>query len=185
MGNPEILLTNEQIQQKVDELAAAISSSYGQNTVQVLGLLDNSFIFVADLVRRITSPVICHLIKVDMHDVVENGFERRSISYSPAIEVKGRHILIVDLVLQTGVTHDHLIQQLQMKGAASVKLAVLIDKPDERRVSLQPDFSAFQLEGQFLVGYGMGFQGRYRNLPHVGTLKDVAANESRSAMTRA
>lgn len=174
MDGLEVLLSEDQIQEKVAGMAEAISRAYGQRTVHLVGLLENSFIFMADLVRKLTCPVACHFTKLEMKDVVENGHERRLIAYTPPVEVTGRDILVVDCVLQTGVTHDHLMQQFVTKGASSVKLAVLIDKSDERHVSLQPDFYGFQLQGHFLVGYGMGFRDQYRNLSYVGTLKRSA-----------
>lgn len=170
MDTLQILLTEQQIQEKVTEMAAAISKAYGGKSVYVVGLLDNSFMFVADLVRRLTCPVSCTFTKQIMKDVKENGFDRRLVEYAPPVEAKGRHLLLVDTVLQTGITHDHFMSQCVTKGAASVKLATLIDKTDDRHVPLQPDYSGFQMEGHFLVGYGMAFGELYRNLPHIASL---------------
>lgn len=178
MAKLEVLLSEEQIQQKVAEMAAAISQAYGQRAVRVVGLLENGFLFMADLVRRLTCPVICQFVKVDMRDVVEDGHERRLVVYTPRLEVHGQDLLLVDSVLHTGVTLDHLIQQFRAKGAASVKIAVLIDKTDERRVPLEPDFAGFKMEHRFLVGYGMGHRDLHRNLPYVATLEEGRAEES-------
>jgi hypoxanthine phosphoribosyltransferase len=179
MSKLEVLLSEEQIQQKVSELAATISQAYGQRTVHVIALLENGFMFMPDLVRQLTCPVVCQFVKVEMTDVVEQGHERRVVVHTPKLEVQGQDLLLADCVLHTGITLDHLVQQFLAKGAASVKTAVLVDKIDERRVALNPDFAGFQMQGRFLVGYGMGHREQYRNLPYVGTLtKDEARKSS-------
>jgi hypoxanthine phosphoribosyltransferase len=172
MSSPEILLSEEQIQQKVAELAAAVVRHYGNpaQPVHIVCLLDNGFMFMADLIRRLPFPVICQFVKLETRDVTEDGHERRLVIYTPHIDVRGKDLLLVDCVLHTAITLDHLIQQFVAKGARSVKTAVLIDKTDERRVALDPDFAGFQLQGRFLVGYGLGHQEQYRNLPYVGSL---------------
>lgn len=175
----EILLTKEQIQQKVGEMAAAISQMYAGRDLHLVGVLDNAFMFVADLVRGITCPVRCSLVRAEMRDVIEAGHERRLIAYTPSLDVKGQDVLLVDCVLQTGVTQEHLIEQFRAKGAASVRSAALIDKSDERRVPLEADFVGFKVQAPFLVGYGMGDGTRHRNLPYVATVKVVAAGGSR------
>ncbi len=175
----EILLTEQQIQDKVRELAAAISQLYGQRTVHLIGLLHNGFMFAADLARRLTCPVVCDFVRVDMQDVLEDGHERRLIRYGPRLEVRNQDLLLADCVLHTGVVQDHLIQQFRAKGAASIRVAVLIDKSEERHVDLQPDFAGFQLQNRFLIGYGLGHKGLYRNLPYVAALESVLVEEAR------
>ena len=181
MAKPEVLLSEEQIQQKVAEMGAAISQFYGQKKVHVVGLLDNGFIFMADLARRLTCPAVCQFVKMETHDVTEGGHERRLVVYTPHLEVRNQDLLLVDCVLHTGVTLDHLIQQFRAKGAASIRTAVLIDKNDERHVELAPDFAGFQLHGRFLVGYGLGYEELYRNLPYVGTYGAGPAGKSPAA----
>ena len=184
MMNPEVLLSEQQIQQKVAEMGAAISRVFGQRLVHLVGLLDNGFMFMADLARHLTCPVVCQFVKLETHDVMEDGRERRLLVYTPNLDVQGQDLLLVDCVLQTGVTLDHLMQQFRAKGASSVRTAVLIDKKDERRVALEPDFAGFQMQGRFLVGYGMGHQELYRNLPYVGA-QAVSSNEKTPAATAA
>jgi len=171
----EILLTEEQIQQRVSEMAAAISRTYADKEVHLVGLLDNAFIFVADLVRQLTCPVSCSLVYVDIRDVVENGHDRRLITHYPSLDVNGQDILLVDCILHTGVTQEHLIQQFRVKGAASIRTATLIDKSGERRVPLEPEFVGFKLDGPMMVGYGMGAGKRYRNLPYIARMAPKAA----------
>lgn len=164
----DVILSEAQIQQKVAEMAAAISKVYGQRTLHVIGLLDNGFMFMADLARRLTCPVVCQFVKLETHDVMENGHERRQVIYTPRLEPRGKDLLLVDCLLHTGVTLEHLMQQFVAKGARSIKIAVLVDKTDERRVPLEPDFFGFQMQAEYMVGYGLGHDELYRNLPYIG-----------------
>ena len=168
MQPPVVLLTEEQIQQRVVELAGQIETANGGRTLWVVGILDNGAMFACDLVRRLHCPVVCQFLRMESVDQMEGGYERRHIVYTPNLDVVGKDILLVDAVLQTGVTLDHLIHQMLVKKARSVKTAVLIDRPEERRVQLEPDFWGFQVAGRFLVGYGLGYRDLYRNLPYVG-----------------
>lgn len=174
MQTLETLLDTQQVQVKVKELAEAISKAYGEKEIRVVGVLDNAFMFVSDLVRQLTCPVTCNFTKMVINDLLENGHERRAISFQPPVEVTGKDVLVVDCVLQTGITHDHLIQQFHLHGARSVKLAVLVDKCDERRLPIQPDFKGVEIEGRFLVGYGMDYREKYRNLPYVAAVAGAA-----------
>ena len=166
-----VVLTEEQIRTKVAELGAQISADAKGRTQNVVAVLDNGFMMMADLVRHLSCPVVCQFVKLETRDTVEDGHERREIFYTPLGEIKDQDFLLVDAVLHTGITLEHLVNQLQSKGARAVKTAVLIDKPEERRVSLQADYWGFQIKGHYLVGYGLGHQELYRNLPHVADLK--------------
>lgn len=176
MQGPEVLLSEEQIGKRVAEMAGQIAAGNQGRTLHVVAILDNGFMFMCDLVRHLKGPVVCQFIKAETHDIVENGKERRHILYTPGLDVEGKDILLVDAILQTGVTLDHLIHQFLVKKARSVRTAVLVDRPEERRVGLQPDFSGFEIQGQnrFLVGYGLGHQDLYRNLPYIGELAGQA-----------
>ncbi len=176
---PEVLLTEEQIREKVAEMAGQISSGGNGRTLHVVAILDNGFMFMCDLVRHMAGPVVCQFVKIETVDRVEDGKERRHIIYTPSLDVKGKDILLVDAILQTGITLDHLVQQFLIKKARSVKTAVLIDRPEERRVDMEPDFWGFRLAGRFLVGYGLGYRDLYRNLPYVGDLGNSGQGSKR------
>jgi hypoxanthine phosphoribosyltransferase len=175
MESAEVLLSEEQIRKRVAELGAQISSDVGGemggSRLHVVAVLDNGFMFMSDLVRSMKCKVICQFIKMETHDLLQDGHERRQILYTPIVGIKDNDFLLVDAVLHTGVTLDHLIQQFLSKGARSVKTAVLIDKPEERRVNLNPDYWGFQITGRYLVGYGLGHHELSRNLPYVADLK--------------
>jgi hypoxanthine phosphoribosyltransferase len=170
----DVVLSTEQIQNRVREMAVQISQQLSPELdgrpLHVAAMLDNGFMFMSDLVRHMTVPVVCQFLKLESKDLVENGHERRQIVHTPIVSIEGRDFLLMDAVLHTGLTMDYLVQQMQRKGARSVRTAVLIDKPEERRVDVKPDYWAFRVSGRFLVGYGLGYQDLYRNLPYVANM---------------
>lgn len=174
MPSPDVLLTEDQIRHRVKEMGAQVSqlaqSENNGRPLFVTAVLDNGFMFMCDLVRNLTVPVVCQFLKLEARDMIEQGHPRRQILHTPLTGIEGNDFLLVDAVLHTGLTMDYLVQQFIRKGARSVKTAVLIDKPEERRVDLKPDFWGFRVSGRYLVGYGLSHNDLYRNLPFVGNL---------------
>jgi hypoxanthine phosphoribosyltransferase len=161
---PRIILSAQQIQSRIEEMARHISDDYRGKTLCVIGVLENGFIFMADLVRHLAIPVVCQFLTVDSKEASASTTE---IRFSPEPDVKGRHVLLVEILVQSGVTSEFLLRNLMGRGASSVKLAVLLDKQSARRVSLQPDYFGFLVEEAFVVGYGLGAPDLGRNLPYV------------------
>jgi len=148
-----------------------ISGDYAGEPVYAVGILENGFMFVADLVRRFTCPVVCHFLTMETVDTQETGHqERRNIAYGHLPNVEGKNILLVDALVDSGITLDHLVQQLWVKKPKSVRTAALVDREDRRRVLLHLNYAGFAWDGGHLVGYGMEKGGLYRNLPYVATL---------------
>jgi hypoxanthine phosphoribosyltransferase len=172
MNGPRIeplrpVITTDQIQKRVKELARQISDDYSGQTIQMLAVLENAFMFLADLVRALDVPVVCQFIKPKYtrppsgasHDVMEIFF-----SHEP--DIRGQHILLVEGLVHSGVTSEFLMSDLRSRGAASVKLVTLLDRQSARRVPLQPDYFGFLVDETFLVGYGLGAaEQTNRNLP--------------------
>jgi len=163
------VITTEQIQKRVKELARQISDDYKGQTVQMLAVLENAFMFQADLVRALDVPVVCQFIKPRYtrppsgaaQDVMEIFF-----SHEP--DIRGQHILLVEGLVHSGVTSEFLMSDLRARGAASVKLVTLLDRQAARRVPLQPDYFGFLVDETFLVGYGLGaVEQTSRNLPYL------------------
>ena len=163
------VITSEQIQKRVKELGRQISDDYKGQTIQMLAVLENAFMFLADLVRTVDVPIVCQFIKPrysrpqagSTTDVMEIFF-----SHEP--EIKGQHILLVEGLVHSGVTSEFLIGDLRSRGAASVKLVTLLDRQAARRVALQPDYFGFLVDETFLVGYGLGaVEQTNRNLPYL------------------
>ncbi len=161
---PRILLSAEQISKRVQEMARQISHDFRGKTIHVVGVMENGFIFMADLVRELETPVVCQFVKAEFNDSNPNTTE---IFFSPEVDVKGQHVLLVEALVQSGVTSEFLMRNLAGRGAASVKLAVLLDKQSARRVSLQPDYFGFLMNESFVVGYGLGNPHLGRNLPYI------------------
>ena len=164
-----MLLTAEQIQKRVRELAQQISHDYHGQTLTTVAVLENGFMFMADLVRHLQVPVLCHFIKPQMRQKSHGGSPATEIFYSPGIDVRGHQILLVEGLVQSGVTSDFLLQALRNRGAASVKLAAFLDKSAARRVELKPDYFGFILDESYVVGYGLGAPDVGRNLPYIAT----------------
>jgi len=172
---PRQVITSEQIQKRVRELGRQISNDYEGETIQLLAVLENAFMFLADLVRALDVPVVCQFIK-PKYTRPQGGSapEVMEIFFSHEPEIRGQHVLLVEGVVHSGVTSEFLMSDLRARGAASVKLVTLLDRQAARRVPLQPDYFGFLVDETFLVGYGLGAPEQTgRNLPYV-----VAANQS-------
>jgi hypoxanthine phosphoribosyltransferase len=157
-----------QLATRVAQLGRAISRDFSGRTVDVVIVLENSIMFAADLLRRISPPVVCHFVRSDVRDVKHAGHDRREIFFSQAPRLKGRDVLVVDAVLNTGITQEFLYRRLMETGPRSLRLAVLLDRPGDRRVDLKPDYFGFSVASNYLAGYGMaGSRGWFRNLPYI------------------
>jgi hypoxanthine phosphoribosyltransferase len=172
---PRPVISSDQIQKRVKELARQISDDYKGQTVQMLAVLENAFMFQADLVRAIEVPVVCQFIKPRYtrppsgasSDVMEIFF-----SHEP--DIRGQHILLVEGLVHSGVTSEFLMSDLRSRGAASVKLVTLLDRQAARRVPLQPDYFGFLVDETFLVGYGLGaVEQTNRNLPYLAAANPI------------
>ena len=164
------VISAEQIQKRVKELGRQISDDYKGQTVQMLAVLENAFMFQADLVRAVQVPVVCQFIK-PRYTKGQAG-EIMEIFFSHEPDIKGQHILLVEGLVHSGVTSEFLMSDLRARGAASVKLVTLLDRQSARRVSLQPDYFGFLVDEAFLVGYGLGaVEQTNRNLPYLAAVK--------------
>jgi len=178
----KVAYTRQRLATRVSQLGRTISRDYAGRTLDVVVVLENSFLFGADLVREISRPVVCHFVRSQIRDVRMGGFERREIFFSAPPAIRGRDVLVVDAVLNTGVTQDFLLKRLEEGHPRSLRLAVLFDKPAARKVNLQPTYAGFAAASKYWVGYGLsgGPHGLHRNLPYVA----VSAARSRGASRR-
>ena len=172
----------KRISARVAQLGRQISRDYAKRELDVVVILDGAFIFASDLVRHITVPTKCHFVRSEVRQVHVGGHERREIFFSYDPELSARDLLVVDAVLHSGVTLDFLIKRLQESRPGSLRVAVLIDKPKDRKVDLKPDYFGFAAASNHLVGYGLpGADGLYRNLPYVGSMHKRQGNRSKRA----
>ena len=164
-----MVIPADQIQKRIRDMARQISDDYRGQTVHALALLENGFMFMADLVRALEVPVICQFIKPKYRTQDENGpGEVLEIFFSHEPDIRGQHLLLVEGLVHSGVTSEFLMEDLRSRGAASVKLAALLDRQSARRVKLQPDYFGFLVDEAFLVGYGLGApEQTNRNLPYL------------------
>jgi hypoxanthine phosphoribosyltransferase len=162
-----------EIAERVAALAAEITHAYEGRELTLLGALEDSFVFLSDLLRSLRLPLRTSFLRYDHQSLA--GVQ--DISFSTQMDVSRRDIILVEGVLETGVTQEYLIRQLGSHGAASVKLCVLLDKPDRRRVALEPDWRAFETHESYVFGYGLSFQERFRELPYLATFAHAGASE--------
>lgn len=175
----KVAFTRRRLSSRVSQLGRRISRDYAGRTLHVVVMLENSFLFAADLVREISRPVVCHFVRSETRDVSVSGHDRREVFFSAPPSLRGRDVLLVDAILNTGVTQDFLLKRLELGRPRSLRLAVLFDKPESRRVNLQPAYTGFAAASNHWVGYGLcGRGGLYRNLPYVG-LSGAASRTSR------
>ena len=167
----EIMLSEQQIKAKVQELGQRISQDYRGESVVLIGILKGSVIFLADLVRCISVPVVFDFMAVSSYGsgTQSSGVVRvlKDLDHS----ITGKHVLIVEDIVDTGLTLNYLINNLKSRGAASLKVCTLLDKPERRKVNIQIDYHGFSIPDQFVVGYGLDFNSNYRNFPYIAVLK--------------
>ena len=166
----KVLFTEQQIRKRVRELAARLNRELGQNPVLIVSVLENAFVFTADLIRALKGPVYCSFVRADIRDSAVGGVETREITYTPSVNATGKDVILVDGILQSGMTFDHLYRYLTGQGPSSLRTMVLVEKTDERKVDLPLDFVGFKATGNFVVGYGLGQDGKYKNLSYIGQL---------------
>jgi hypoxanthine phosphoribosyltransferase len=159
----------DRIAARVGTLGTEISRYCQGRRLDVVVTLDRGFIFAADLVRRIDAPVVCHFVREDVRDVDHGGHARREVFFGSHPELNGRDVLVVDAVLESGVTQEFLLRRLGESKPRSIRLAVLLDKPESRRVALEPDYFGFRTASKEVwVGYGLaaanGTGRNYRQL---------------------
>ena len=175
-----VAFTKERLASRVRQLGLTISKDYAGRTLDVLVVLDNGFLFGADLIRSISVPVVCPFIRAEMRDISLAGHARREIYFSWPPGLRGRDVLLVDAVLNTGVTQDFVMKQILEGRPGSLRLAVLFDKPDARKVNLKAEYTGFSSASNDMVGFGLGGRaGLYRNLSYVG----LSRPERRSVST--
>lgn len=177
-----VLLSEAEIREGIDRVAAEVTAHFQGREFTVVSILKGSCIFASDLIRRIPIPLELAFVAASSYrDGTESGELR--VDFLPAgNEIEGRNLLLVDDILDTGRTVSSLAQEMRNRGAAEVSSCVFLDKPSRRTVDCHANFKAFEVENLFVVGYGLDYAGRYRNLPYVGALKEsvytTAANES-------
>lgn len=166
-----ILFSAEQILEGLSRLGKEIEDSYAGAEFTAVGVLKGSVVFMADLVRNIGTPLEMAFVGASSYGAGTTSGELKLNFFPHEGEIRGRRILLMDDILDTGKTMSALKIEFLKRGAAEVKTCVFLDKPSRRAVDLEVDFRCFEVEDLFVVGYGLDYADRYRNLPFVGALK--------------
>ena len=165
-----ILVTREEIDAAVQQLGDKITQDYEGKTLLLVGILKGSVVFFADLMRSIDLPVETEFMAVSSYGASTKTTGVVNLVKDLTIDITGKHVLIVEDIVDSGMTLSYLKKYLSTRGAASIKIATLLDKPERRRVDLHADYFCFTIPDEFVVGYGLDYAEKYRNLPDIGVL---------------
>jgi len=163
-----IVRSEEDIEQRITELASEIRDAGPRGELTVVGILEDTFVFLADLIRALDIPVSCCFMKVTRQ---QHGGQTE-LMFTSEFDPYGRDILLVAGIVSTGVTLEYISRQLSARGIKSLRTCALVDKPGERRVDIRPDFSAFQMGDGYVFGYGLGLQNQFRQLPYLAMMDE-------------
>ena len=170
----EVLLTEFQIRQRLDELAAEIERDYAGKDLTVVGILTGGMIFIADLVRRLPMQLRLDYIGVSSYHGETRSTGELILTKALKLDLRGRDVLVVDDILDTGLTLVKIREMLQKFAPRTVKFCTLLEKDVPHQEDFRADYVAFQIPNKFVVGYGLDYRERYRNLPYVGILRPEA-----------
>ena len=168
----QVLLTEEEIQNKIKELGVILTEEYRDKNPVIVGVLKGVVLFYADMIREIKVPCQMDFMWISSYSGTHstgNMMVRQDLS----ADIKDRHVLILEDIFDTGNSLDFTVKHLKSRGPASLKICTLLDKPERRnpRVTLQADYTGFSIPNEFVVGYGLDYNEKYRNLPYIGILK--------------
>lgn len=167
----KVLLSEEDISRKVGELGKIISRDYSGVTPMFIGVLKGSFVFMADLMRAIDIPCRIEFMEVSSYGNRSETTGAVKITKDLNTDIEGQHVLIIEDILDSGLTLSYLINYLRGRNPASIKICTLLDKPERRKADVQPEYKGYTISDHFVVGYGLDYAEKYRNLPYIGVLK--------------
>lgn len=171
-GRLRVLVTRAEIESAVKKLASAITKDYSDKNPLIIGILKGSFVFLADLVRQLDFPLEVEFVRLSSYGSGTQTSGKANLELEPKLEIKGRHVLVVEDIIDTGITVDSLVKYLQKKNPASLKLCVLTDKPSRRRVPMKIDYKGIEVPDKFIVGYGLDCDEKHRNLRDICILEE-------------
>lgn len=166
-----VLVSEQQLKDKVAQLGAQISQDYAGKDLVLVSILKGAVVFMADLMRAVTIPCSIDFMVVSSYGAGTTTTGLVKIIKDLDSDLSGKDVLIVEDILDTGVTLSNLVPMLKMSDPNSVRICAILDKPSRRRADIQADYIGFQVPDEFVVGYGLDYDEKYRNLPYVGVLK--------------
>ena len=167
----EVLFSEEQLDRRVREIAAQIEKDYEGKEIMLISVLRGSFIFMADLSRRIDLPCTLDFMSVSSYGKGTSSSGQVQITKDLSSDISGQHIIVGEDILDSGNTLSYLLKLLEQRNPASIRLCTLLDKPERRVKEVKVDYSGFTIPDAFVVGYGLDYAEQYRNLPYIGILK--------------
>lgn len=177
----EILIPAEELQQRIKEMGRDISRDYASINPLLVGVLKGIVFFIADLLRVITVPVELDFLAVSSYSADSRNSGLVRLAKDLEISITGRHVLFVEDVIDTGLTLNYLLRNLQARQPASLEVCVLFNKPKNRLIEIPIKYKGFDLPDRFVVGYGLDYREKYRNLPYVGLLKPSILHNHKAA----
>ena len=172
-----VLFSEEELKNRVAELAAMIEKDYEGEEIMLIGVLRGSFVFMADLCRAIDLPCTLDFMSVSSYGKGTTSNGQVQITKDLSEDISGRHVIVVEDILDSGNTLSYLLKMLQNRNPASIRLCTLLDKPERRQKPVEVHYSGFTIPDAFVVGYGLDYAERYRNLPYIGILKPEVYGE--------
>ena len=167
----EVLLSGEQVQARVAELGAQLATDYAGHEPVLVSVLKGSIIFLADLVRAMPIPLSIDLMEVSSYGASTESSGQVRILKDLSTSIAGREVIVVEDIIDTGLTLNYLLRYLHDKGPASIRICCLLDKPARRLAEIEIDYRGFTIPDRFVIGYGLDYGERYRNLPYIGVLR--------------
>lgn len=168
--NPEILITEEEIHERIEVLGRTITQEFQGQELVVICILKGAFIFCSDLARKINLPMRIEYMMLNRYAREKVGFGEPKIELDLTGPVEGKNVLIIEDIIDSGNTVNFLAELLKHRRARSVKLAALLYKPNKSKFNIKIDYLGFEIEDKFVIGYGLDYQGRFRELPYIGIL---------------
>lgn len=171
-----ILVSENDIKKRVKKLGSEIAAAYGEQEITVVSIINGAILFTADLLRQIPNPIRLDCIRIASYRNDTKSHGKPQLLQSLTLDISNRHVLLIDDILDTGKTFSVVVGMMQKLNPASLRTCVLLDKRGRREVAFEADFVGFQIPDKFVVGYGLDFAERYRNLPCIGVLKPHLQN---------
>jgi hypoxanthine phosphoribosyltransferase len=167
----KVLIDDAQVQAKIRELGTQITADYAGKDLLLVGVLKGALLFIVDLARQIDLPLELDFMAISSYGAATETSGVVRILKDLDTSIEGRDVLIVEDIIDSGLTLNYIVEHLRNRGPASIKICSLLNKPSRRRVDVKVDYRGFDIPDEFVVGYGLDFQQRYRNVPFVGVLK--------------
>ncbi|MBF0351380.1 MAG: hypoxanthine phosphoribosyltransferase [SAR324 cluster bacterium] len=165
----DVLISESAIQQRVRELGRQVSADYHNRELHLVGVLTGAFLFMADLSRALEISPVVHFIQASSYG--DSTSSSGNVHLSHALKLAGKHVLVVEDILDTGLTLAKILQDFRSYNPASLEICTLLNKNRSRTVSIMPKYNGFMIEDEFVVGYGLDLAGRYRTLPHIAVIQ--------------